>query len=194
MMCRVERVTVVAVHVGRPLPLVRRRGRQVHSAIAKQPVTGPTIHVGKTNLAGDQQADLRVHGGVDKAVYAYPSEHLDAWRRALDRPLGLGAFGENLSLAGATEGQVRIGDVWAWGDALVQVSQPRSPCFKLAAHLDRPQVARMMIASGRTGWYLRVLQPGEAPVTGVLRLVERDPAAPSVLDAHRALFAGRDGV
>ncbi len=188
-----EDVEVVAVHVGRPQPLLRRRGRLVHSAIAKQPVNAPTIHVGATNLAGDEQGDLRVHGGVDKAVYAYPREHLEVWRRDLERPLQLGAFGENLSLAGATEGQVHIGDVWAWGDALLQISQPRSPCFKLVAHLDRPQVGPLMIASGRTGWYLRVLRPGEAPVAGWLRLVERDPAAPSVLDAHRTRFAGRPG-
>lgn len=178
-----------SVNVGRPSVLGMRQGKRVRSAIRKQPVMADELDLDALNLAGDKQADLRVHGGPDKAVYAYPTEHLDSWQVELGVPTGIGFFGENLSTSGATERDVRLGDVWAWGEARLQISQPRSPCFKLALRAERPDIVARMIASGRTGWYLRVLQPGRVPTRGPLRLVERDPRAASVLETHRAAFA-----
>jgi MOSC domain-containing protein YiiM len=179
-------VALVSVRVGRPQVIGTHRGRPVRSGIRKEPVTSAVLHLGTVNLAGDGQADLSVHGGPDKAVYAYPSEHFPAWAAELGHPVGPGAFGENLTTAGAVEADVGIGDVWTWGDALLQVCQPRWPCFKLVIHSGTGDMAVRFRRSGRTGWYLRVLQPGDVPVAGPVRLAERDPAGVSVLDAHRA--------
>lgn len=183
---------VLATFVGRPRPIGETRGRVVESAIGKARVEAATIELGETNLAGDRQADLRVHGGPDKAVYVYPSEHLAAWQ-ADGFAVEAGGLGENLSLAGVTERDALLGDVWRWGDALVQVSQPRAPCFKLAIHAGRKDIGPRMIETGRSGWYLRVLQPGIVPTSGPLALVQRDDGSPSVHDAFAAMFAGRDG-
>ncbi len=181
---------LLSVNVGQPRPLqTLRAGETVLSGIVKLPVSSTTIVVDTLNLEGDRQADLTVHGGVDKAVYAYPAEHLPLWNAELGTSFGPGTFGENLTTTGWREDQVRIGDVWAWGDALLQVSQPRSPCFKLAAVAGRADMLKRMVRNGRTGWYLRVLRPGVAPVAGPLRLVTRHPGGPSVLEAHRELFA-----
>lgn len=150
---------IVSVNVGLPRDLPHDGG-VVSSGIVKEPVSGP-VAVGATNLAGDGQADLSVHGGVDKAVYAYPYEHYAAWRRDLARDdLSPGRFGENLTLEGLPEDDVRIGDVYRMGSALLQVSQPRVPCFKLAIRMDDPAFARPFLRSGRTGFYLRVLEEG----------------------------------
>ena len=179
---------VAGVFVGRPRPLGQRRGRTVRSAIAKTRVDAPEVELGTTNLAGDRQADLRVHGGPDKAVYVYPLDHYPAWRDegvAVDA----GDMGENLALAGLTERDVLLGDVLRWGDALVQVSQPRSPCYKLALHTGRRDIAPRMIATARCGWYLRVLTPGSVPTSGTVELVEREPGSPSVHDAFTVMFA-----
>jgi len=183
---------VVAVHVGRPRVIGEVRGEPVESGIAKAPVAAPRLALTRTNLAGDRQADLTVHGGPDKAVYVYPSEHYPGWRRA-GFALAPGGVGENVVLRGATERDARFGDVWRWGDALVQVSQPRAPCFKLAMHVGRRGAGRRMIETGHCGWYLRVLAPGVVPTGGPLALVDRDDAAPSVQEAFAAMFPGTAG-
>jgi len=182
-------VQLVSVNVGLPAVIGTHRGHPVMSGIKKRPVATPTLYLDTLNLAGDRQADLRVHGGPEKAVYAYPSEYFPLWTAELehDPPYGPGSFGDNLTVAGWFEDRVRIGDVWAWGDALIQVCQPRYPCYKLALATERPRIAKSFIAKGRTGWYFRVLRPGEVPVAGPITIVERDPAAVTVLDAHRAL-------
>ncbi|HEX6420630.1 MAG TPA: MOSC domain-containing protein [Acidimicrobiales bacterium] len=182
-------VEVVAVRVGLPRVVGQVRGEPVESGIAKAPVAAPRLALTRTNLAGDRQADLTVHGGPDKAVYVYPSEHYPGWRRA-GFALAPGGVGENMVLRGATEHDVRIGDVWRWGDAVVQVSQPRAPCFKLALHVGRRGAGRRMIETGHCGWYLRVLEPGAVPTRGPLALDERDDAAPSVHEAFAAMFPG----
>jgi MOSC domain-containing protein YiiM len=139
----------------------------------KKPVVGK-VFVGKTNLAGDGQADLKHHGGIDKAVLAYSADHYPAWRLDLDMPdLPFGAFGENLTIAGLAEEAVCIGDVYAIGPVLFEVSQPRQPCWKLARRWRRNELVPKVINNGWTGWYLRVLQEGtieaEMKVTRVLR-------------------------
>lgn len=181
-------VRLVSVNVARPRVIGTRRGWPVLSGIGKRPVATDTLVLDLLNLEGDGQADLSVHGGPDKAVYAYPSEHLPTWNRELDVSFGPATFGENLTTEGAHEDEVRIGDVWAWGEARLQVTQPRSPCYKLAIATNRPDLGKRMVANGRTGWYLRVLAPGPVPVGSPIFVAERDPAGVTVLAAHRALF------
>lgn len=182
-------ITLVSVRVAQPrvIGTLRTRG-PVLSAIAKQAVTAATLDLTETNLAGDRQADLTVHGGPDKAVYVYPADHLPLWNDELGTEFGPGTFGENLTVTGADERTVRIGDVWAWGDTLLQVSQPRQPCYKLAMITGQPTIGRHMAETGRTGWYLRVLRPGTVSVAGPILVSERHPSAVTVLDAHRALL------
>lgn len=188
-------LAVEGVFVGRPSVLGSARGRPVLSGIVKQPVTDGELDLAWENLDGDEQADLSVHGGPDKAVYVYPSEHYPAWN-AGGYPLDVGAVGENVSVAGADESQVRLGDRWSWGTAELQVSQPRSPCYKLGMRVGRKEVIPAMLTSVRCGWYLRVLRPGRVPTAGSMTLLERDPDAPTVADLHVAAHyrpdAGQD--
>lgn len=184
-------VELVSVNVAMPARLGLRRGVEVVSGIAKRPVAAETLWLDRVNLEGDGQADLEVHGGPDKAVYAYPSEHLPAWSAELGEELGPAAFGENLTTSGWTERDVRIGDLWGWGEAVLEVCQPRWPCFKLVMYRARGDVGAKMRATGRTGWYLRVLEPGRVPVAGPIVVAERHPAGVSVLDVHVAASPNR---
>lgn len=143
----------------------------------KSPVTTP-VRLNRTNLAGDGQADLRNHGGPDKAVNVYPSEHYSWWEAELaseldKEPLPPAAFGENFTTAGLLEGDVCIGDVFEVGEARVQVSQPRQPCWKLARCREIRGLALRVQQTGRTGWYFRVLQEGEVEAGCPLILVDR---------------------
>ena len=190
-------VGLVSVNVAEPSVIGARHGLPILSAIAKRPVTEATLRLDSLNLEGDRQADLRVHGGPNKAVYAYPAEHLSRWNDefGLDtrpdsgqkRRFGPGDFGENLTTTGWLEDAVHLGDVWSWGEALLQVTQPRAPCFKLAMVTGRPELIKQFIESGRTGWYLRVLKPGAVPVAGPILVIARQPDAPTVLQAHAGL-------
>jgi MOSC domain-containing protein YiiM len=188
---RLSEVTLVSVNVGLPRVIGANRWKKpIRSGIVKQPVSATSIYLDTFNLDGDQQADLTVHGGREKAVYAYPVEHLPLWNDELGTDFELGTFGENLTTAGWLEDEVRIGDVWAWGDARLQVSQPRSPCYKLATVTGRPDLLKRLVRTGRTGWYLRVLQAATVPVSGPIQVIERHPAGISVLLAHRATLPG----
>jgi MOSC domain-containing protein YiiM len=150
---------VVSVQIGRIAALGAKR---VPSAFVKLPVAGP-VEVTAEGIAGDQQADLRVHGGRDKAVYGYGAEAYDFWRIAQPQHagrLGPGAMGENLTIAGFDEMTVNIGDKVRVGTALLEVTEPRQPCFKLALAFDDPRLPRAFTRSGRCGWYYRTLEPG----------------------------------
>lgn len=150
---------VVSLNVGIPRPLRTGKGT-VLSGIVKTPVTGARM-VRRLNVEGDAQADLTVHGGVDKAVYSYPFEHYARWSAELGRAdLGPGMFGENLTIAGLDETSVCVGDVLRIGAARLQVTKPRTPCFKLAAHVGRADFMKLFLESRRTGWYARVLEEG----------------------------------
>jgi MOSC domain-containing protein YiiM len=188
---RSSEVRLVSVNVGQPRIIgATRWGKPIQSGIVKQPVTASSIILDTLNLDGDRQADLTVHGGRDKAVYAYSVEHLPLWNDELGTDFGPGTFCENLSTMGWLEDEVCIGDVWAWGEARLQVCQPRSPCYKLATITGRPDLLKRLVRTGRTGWYLRVLQPAMVPVAGPIQVIERDPAGISVLIAHRASVPG----
>ena len=162
---------LVAVRVGQP--------RAIHdhvrwvTAFYKNAVAGPIL-LRSTNLEGDRQADLRVHGGPDKAVCVYSGDHYPAWRDALGRPdMGFGGFGENFTVSGQAETDVCLGDRFRIGEAVVEVSQPRGPCQKLARRWDRPDLPKLVVASGRSGWYLRVIQEGYVEAGQLLQLIER---------------------
>ena len=151
---------VLSVNVGRSRD-VEWRGEVVRTGIFKAPVTGRAA-VTRLNVAGDQQADLSVHGGVDKAVYAYPGEHYAFWREALPGvELPWGAFGENLTTDGLSEATVRVGDELRIGSTQLVVTQPRMPCFKLNVRFGRPDMVKRFLRSGRTGFYLAVVQEGD---------------------------------
>lgn len=151
---------LLSVNVGLPRE-VAWQGRRVRTGIFKAPVAGP-VPVGKRGLAGDGQADLRVHGGSDKAVYAYAHEHYAYWEPLLpDAALcGPGLFGENLTTVGLLEPQVRVGDEFIIGEARLQAIQPRFPCYKLGLRLGDPRFVPQFMAAGRSGIYFRVLQEG----------------------------------
>jgi MOSC domain-containing protein YiiM len=154
-------VRITSVNVGMPAPLRRADGAEVPSGIVKAPVAG-RVHVGRVNLDGDGQADLTVHGGPDKAVYAYPAEHYPRWAEELARDdLRPGHFGENLTVEGLDEDDVLVGDRFRMGTALLEVSQPRIPCFKLGIRMGDPGFLKPFLHSGRSGWYLRVLEEGD---------------------------------
>lgn len=163
---------LVSVNVSLPRP-VEFRGQVVSTSIFKEPAVG-RVAVRRLSLAGDWQADLRSHGGLNKAVYAYPLEHYAEWGPELGHDdLQPGQFGENLTVEGLTEETVRLGDAFRIGTTLLQVTQPRYPCFKLGIRMGDASFPRRFLASGRTGFYLRVLEEGELGVGDAVELVER---------------------
>jgi MOSC domain-containing protein YiiM len=151
---------LLSVNVGRPRPVGVRRGRPVQSAIGKAPVDG-RVRVEGVNLAGDDQADRRVHGGPDKAVYAYAEEDYAWWSEALGRPVEAASFGENLTTRGIDLRAARIGDRWRVGTALLEVAQPREPCFKLGIRMGDDLFPGRFEVAGRPGAYLRIVEEGE---------------------------------
>jgi len=183
---------ILSVNIGRARPIGTFENETVISGIDKRGVASERVIVRRLGIEGDEQADLRVHGGLDKAVYAYPSEHWPWWENEQHIECRPAAFGENLTLAGADESEVAIGDRFRWGAALLEVSQPRAPCYKLGLHTKRADAPQIMTLSARCGWYMRVLEEGDAPSRdGMLERVHSSNA-PSVRDAFRALF-GRNG-
>lgn len=163
---------VLSVNVGKPRS-IQWMGREVVTSIYKTPVAGSTA-VRACNLDGDAQSDLGVHGGADKAVYGYPCEHYAFWRGELPQvELAWGAFGENLTTEGLLEEDLSIGDVVRAGTAHLMVSQPRIPCFKLAARLDVHDMVRRFLASRRLGFYFSVVSEGEVSAGDAIEIVDR---------------------
>jgi len=174
-------VKLISINVGLPRE-VEWRGKVVRTSIFKAPVSG-RVQVSSLNAQGDRQSDLSVHGGADKAVYAYPSEHYAFWRNELpgmDFPWG--AFGENLTTQGLLEDKVHIGDRFRAGSAEFIVTQPRMPCFKLAIRFNRPDMVKRFLRSGRAGFYLAVVQEGDIGAGDSLDLVAEDNSHITVAD------------
>lgn len=161
------------------------------SAINKQALT-ESVWLDMLNLTGDEQADQRNHGGPDQALCAYPAVHYRYWTERLGLLLEPGSFGENLTIGGnCIEADVCIGDVFAFGEAVVQISQPRSPCWKIARRWQLPLFSQWLQETGYTGWYLRVLQPGRVSPTNVLRLLERPHPEWTIARANAAKYEQR---
>ena len=158
------RLRILSVNVGRPRIIALLNGEPVLSGIDKRVATKDQLFVSKLNIDGDGQADLTVHGGADKAVYAYSASHWPWLEAEHGLPCSPGTFGENLTLESGEETEICIGDRFQWGDAELEVAQPRAPCFKFAIHTRREDAAQLMTLSGRCGFYLRVIREGSAPV------------------------------
>jgi MOSC domain-containing protein YiiM len=162
---------LISVNVGLPR-VVMSNGDPVSTGIFKEPVAGRVV-LRTLNLDGDRQADLSVHGGPSKAIYAYPSEHYDYWKHELpEMKLPWGMFGENFTSAGLFESELSIGDKFRVGSAVVMVTEPRMPCYKLGIKFRRSDIVKRFLASERTGFYFAVLQEGEVGVGDSIEMIE----------------------
>jgi MOSC domain-containing protein YiiM len=184
-------VKILSVNVGFPRE-VTWQGKLVTTGIFKEPVNAPVI-LRTLNLDGDGQADLTVHGGVTKAVYAYPSEHYDYWRHELPGvDLSCGMFGENFTTEGLLEEAAYIGDRFRIGDTEVMVTEPRMPCYKLGIKFGRPDIIKRFLASRRTGFYFAVVRGGMVGAGDVIELIGREQQEVSVADITRLYAFEKD--
>ena len=185
--------TVVSVNVGLPR-IWTWQGQSVLSAIDKRPVTGP-VPLRGVNLAGDQQADLTVHGGPDKAVYVYPAAYYAPWQQELPGvDLLPGVFGENLTISELDDTSVHIGDHYRIGTATVLVTQPRLPCYKLGMKFGRASFLKQFLRSRRSGFYLAVLEEGEVATGDLVTLLHREDHGITVADVVRLYIFEREDV
>lgn len=184
-------MNLISVNVGLPREIFWKN-RVITTGIFKEPVAG-RIPVRKYNLDGDRQADLKVHGGADKAIYAYPSEHYDFWRDELpgvDLPWGM--FGENFTTEGLVESEVNVGDRLRVGSSLLMVTQPRMPCFKLAAKFGRDDIIERFLESRRSGFYLTVIEEGEVAAGDTIERALRDVNDINIADLVDAYLNGAE--
>lgn len=185
-----ETMRVISVNVGLPRD-VAWHGKLVSTGIFKEPVAG-RIAVRRLNLDGDRQADLSVHGGVEKAVYAYPVEYYRQWQNDLPgQTLPWGMFGENLTTEGLLDDTISIGDRYRVGSAELRVTQPRLPCYKLGIKFGRDKFVKLFLKSGRTGFYFAVEREGEVEAGDPITLIERDPHGIHVSDITRLYVRDR---
>jgi MOSC domain-containing protein YiiM len=175
---------IISINVGLPREIFHE-GRLVRTGIFKAPVAGP-VRVNALNIAGDQQADLTVHGGVSKAIYAYPSEHYEFWRKELpDMEFPWGSFGENLTTEGLLEKDLNIGDRLCAGSVELVVTEPRLPCYKLGVKLGRDDMVKRFLKSRRTGFYCAVLREGEIGAGEAIQFLSRDQSNVTVAEITR---------
>jgi MOSC domain-containing protein YiiM len=184
---------LLSVNVGKPRQ-VAWKGRTVTTGIFKEPVAG-RVALRQHNLDGDAQADLAVHGGPYKAVYLYPAEHYAAWRQELPGiELPWGMFGENLTTEGLSEATIHVGDRLRIGTAVVRVTEPRMPCYKLALRFGRDDIVQRFLANGRTGLYAAVEHEGEVEAGETITLLSREEQAVTVADVTRMYVNEKDDV
>lgn len=174
-----------SINIGQP-QLRQRGGVEVLTAGDKQPVASAALH--SLGLAGDGQADTANHGGADQAICVYSLDHYPHWEQALGRSLEAGAFSENLTVAGVREDEICIGDVFQVGTALLQVTQPRTPCAKLAGKHGEPQLAKWVAAANATGFYMRVLHEGVVAQGDAFTLVQAHPERISIAAVDDIVF------
>ncbi len=163
---------------------IKYKGRAISTGIFKSPVPH-RVRTLDHSLEGDAQVDLRVHGGPDKAVYAYPSEHYPFWEARLGMKLAWGGFGENLTSEGLIEDEVCIGDTYQIGSVVLKVTQPRQPCHKLALKLDRHDMIELFRRSGRSGFYFSVVRTGELGADDPIHLLSRSPHGVTITEVNR---------
>ncbi|WP_438449284.1 MOSC domain-containing protein [Gorillibacterium sp. sgz5001074] len=190
-MSHTEYAAVVSLQAGKP-KIYSYEGRSWTTALFKEPLEGAAM-LGNLGFETDGQADLEHHGGPDKAVCVYCSEHYPYWQSVLGRELPQGAFGENVTLSGWTEKEVCIGDTFRLGEALVELSQPRQPCYKLGYRYERPDMPLLVQQAGYTGWYFRVLQEGLVGPGDRLERVKRSPYGITVAEANRIMYGEKEG-
>jgi MOSC domain-containing protein YiiM len=184
---------LISLNVGLPRE-VNWKGRTATTGIFKEPVTGPVM-LRTLNLDGDRQADLSVHGGVSKAVYAYPAEHYQFWKTELpEKKLPYGMFGENLTTEGLSESSVHVGDRFRVGAAEIMVTEPRLPCYKLGLKFDDPEILRRFLVSRRTGFYFAVIKEGMVEAGDPIMMLSRDENEISVADITRLYAFEKDDV
>lgn len=182
---------VISVNVGRPREIFHE-GRVIRTGIFKEPANG-RVRVSALNLAGDEQADLTVHGGPSKVVYVYPSEHYEFWRKELPQTkLPWGMFGENLTSEGLLENDLNVGDRLCAGSAEFMVTEPRLPCYKLSVKFGRNDMVKRFLKSRRTGFYCAVLREGEIGAGDPIHLLGRDDHSVTVSDITRLYAFDRD--
>ena len=182
-------MNLISINIGLPREITHG-GQTVTSGIFKAPVAGP-VRLGRLNLEGDGQADLRGHGGADKAGYVYPFEHYAFWARELGRKdFSHGQFGENFTTTGLLEDGVCIGDVFEIGEARVQVTQPRTPCFKLGIRMAEENFPARFTAANRTGFYLRVLEEGMIAAGDAIERVEHAAGSMTVREVFHLRHVG----
>jgi MOSC domain-containing protein YiiM len=177
---------LLSVNIAAPR-LVEFNGQATTTGIFKEPIAG-RVHVTKLTIEGDHQVDKRYHGGFNKAVYAYPSEHYPAWEDFLTTKLSPGQFGENLTVEGLLEENVHLGDRLRIGTALLEVTQPRVPCFKLGIKMLMPSFPKWFLKSGKLGFYLRVLEEGEFGVGDAIELVHQDDERISIRELWQLAY------
>jgi MOSC domain-containing protein YiiM len=177
---------VESVNVGLPREVEWKR-RKVQTGIFKSPVAAK-LAVRRLNIDGDGQADLTVHGGPDKAIYAYPSEHFGPWSEQLGRPLTPGMFGENLTTAGLLEDAVHIGDEFRVGTARLVITQPRLPCFKLGLRFDDPGMVKTFLKAGKPGIYFAVLEEGVVEPGDPIERIAEDGSRITVTEMFRLVL------
>jgi MOSC domain-containing protein YiiM len=178
---------LISVNFGLPTEIIDLEGRKVLSAIIKEPVHG-SVKVRKLNLDGDRQADLRVHGGENKAVYAYPSEHYKHWKRVFpEMTLPYGSLGENLTTEGMLEKYMHVGDQFTIGSAKFEITQPRFPCFKLAAKFGTNDMLKLFLDSELSGFYLKVLNEGEIRAGDTIKRVRLNQNSQTITSIVRSV-------
>ena len=178
---------LLSINVSQP-KAVAFKGRDYQTGIYKRVVMG-RVFLGKSGLDGDGQADLKAHGGPNRAVYCYPHEHYVYWAADLEREdFHYGQFGENLTLLGLLETTACIGDSFRIGDAVIQATQPRVPCYKLADKLGVPGFEKTFLQANRSGFYARVLQAGKLEAGEPIQQLEADPVGMTVAEVNRALY------
>ncbi|WP_078428351.1 MOSC domain-containing protein [Alkalihalobacterium alkalinitrilicum] len=187
-----SKMTCVSIQIGKP-KTIEHNGKELNTGIYKTQVEGP-VFIGKLNVEGDGQADKENHGGRDKAVCVYPYEHYDYWQNVLNREMSNGAFGENLTVKGMLETDVCIGDTYRVGDVVVQVSQPRQPCYKLAKRNEVDDLVVRVQDTGYSGYYFRVLEEGFVDKNDAIELIERHPNEVSVAFANTIMFKEKGNI
>ncbi|MCM3744327.1 MOSC domain-containing protein [Sporosarcina luteola] len=185
-----QKIEIHSLNVGKPRDMQFGK-KEVTTGINKKPVTEP-VYLSTVNFDGDGQGDLVNHGGIDKAACVYPYEHYTFWEKELGKPLEMSAFGENLTLRGLLEDEVCIGDSFQIGEAIVQVSQPRQPCFKLSLIHDRKDMPVLVQDTGFTGFYFRVLKEGIVSPSDELVHISRPELAITVSEANRLMHHAKD--
>ena len=184
---------IISINVGRP-QLVIWNGEPVSTGIFKEPLAG-RVMLRTLNLDGDRQADLTVHGGPEKAVYAYPAEHYDVWKRELpDMELPWGMFGENFTTEGMSETEINVGDKFRVGSAELMATQPRMPCYKLGIRFGRTDIIKRFLMSERSGIYFSVLKEGEVGAGDEFELLEKNASGVRVVDVTRLYSSDKKNV